>query len=109
MQVHFFLRNNTKGPVILFSRLYRLSNNHLLLEFAEKVFNFWFQNMVLPNGHVCDHISADGSKECGWEFTYNEGLMIGAATELYLSTNNSTFLEQANLITSFLINNEVER
>ncbi|KAF0975996.1 hypothetical protein FDP41_005323 [Naegleria fowleri] len=96
------------GPALLASLLYQETQEEHYLEFSQQVFSFWFENMVLKNGEhmysVCDHISAqNGFKECQWRFTYNEGLMIGAATNLYKVTRNETYLQIAMKIANFMI------
>ncbi|EFC43772.1 predicted protein [Naegleria gruberi] len=96
------------GPAILASLLYQEIGNLNYLSFSLKVFNFWNNLMVdKKTSAVCDHISAKGDIECSWRFTYNEGLMIGAATNLYKITNNQTYLNIASNIANFMISNEV--
>jgi len=95
------------GPVILASRLYTLTGNVTYLQFAQKVYSFWWDNMVnKSSGQVCDDIRVDGTK-VWWKFTYNEGLMIGAAVELYKVTGNNDYLSNASFIFQFVLNNEV--
>lgn len=94
------------GPAILAARLYRETGDSKYLQFSEKVFNFWYDNMVdSKTGQVADHFDPNGSK-LWWKFTYNEGLMIGAATELYSITGDSQYLNKAKLIYSFVVKNE---
>ena len=96
------------GPSLLASLLYETSGNRKYLDFSIRVFNFWFDNMVNRTDYsLCDHISSNGIKQCGWRFTYNEGLMIGAATNLYKITNDPRYLEIAVRIARFMILNEV--
>lgn len=57
-------------------------------------------------GQVCDHITPTAEK-VWWKFTYNEGLMIGAAVELYEATGESPFLTQAHKFAAFMVSNEV--
>eukprot|EP01118_Nematostelium_gracile_P019554 TRINITY_DN9099_c0_g1_i1.p1 TRINITY_DN9099_c0_g1~~TRINITY_DN9099_c0_g1_i1.p1 ORF type:complete len:361 (+),score=75.97 TRINITY_DN9099_c0_g1_i1:3-1085(+) len=95
------------GPIILSSRLYSRSNNDTkYLNFAIQVFDFWWENMVLSNGHVCDNRGANGQVNCVWKFTYNEGLMIGATTELFKVTGDASYLEKAKLVIHFLMTNQ---
>jgi len=95
------------GPIILAARLFKETGDHTYLTYANKVFDFWWHNMVERSGHVCDHISTVGTKQCSWKFTYNEGLMIGAATELFEVTKNLTYLAKAQDIMKFMLSNEV--
>ena len=60
-----------------------------LLTWAEETYSFWNATMTnATSGHVTDHwLIVDGlnGTECvpvSWSFTYNEGLMLGAATVL---------------------------
>jgi predicted alpha-1,6-mannanase (GH76 family) len=95
------------GPVIGGARLYQRLHDSALLAFARKVYLFWFQNMVDPVSYqVADHLQPDGSI-VRWGFTYNEGLMIGAATELYLATGEARYLQDANHIAGFLLSNRL--
>ncbi|KAL9643267.1 hypothetical protein ABK040_014723 [Willaertia magna] len=96
------------GPALLFARLFKLLQNQDDLLFSEKVFNFWYNNMVNNTDYsVCDHISSEGVKQCNWRFTYNEGLMIGAGLELYSITKSMNYLKIINSIANFMITQEV--
>ena len=95
------------GAALLGARLYLHTGNSAYLNFAEKVYGYWFTNMV--NGttyQVCDHIQTNGTKVC-WKFTYNEGLMIGASVALNQATGDSTYLARAYNIANFMISSEV--
>lgn len=88
------------------AKLYRRTGSAAYLTFARQVYNFWYQNMVdLSTGQVCDHITPTGEK-VWWKFTYNEGLMIGAAIELNEAIGEAPFLTQAHFFASFMVNNE---
>ncbi|KAG2392696.1 hypothetical protein C9374_011421 [Naegleria lovaniensis] len=97
------------GPSLLSSLLYQETREEHYLKFSTQVFSFWYDHMVNKSDNsVCDHISAqNGFKECQWRFTYNEGLMIGAATHLFQMTRNETFLQIATNIANFMITQEV--
>jgi predicted alpha-1,6-mannanase (GH76 family) len=95
------------GAALVAARLYRRTGTIAYLTFARQVFSFWSAQMVNSNtGQVCDHINPSGEK-VWWKFTYNEGLMIGAALELYEATGESTFLTQAHRFAGFMVSNEV--
>ncbi|KAL0491040.1 hypothetical protein AKO1_002677 [Acrasis kona] len=96
------------GPVIMSARLYSITKDTTYRDFAIKVFNYWWDNMVdQKTFQVCDNISTkNGEKRC-WKFTYNEGLMIGAGYELERVTGNKSFLDKAYLVAGFLSKNEV--
>jgi predicted alpha-1,6-mannanase (GH76 family) len=118
------------GPVITAVKLYNITGNHVYLDFAQMVWEYWAQNMVNANtGQVCDHILTNGTR-VWWKYTYNEGLMIGASViflarsfsvfvlgivcqhshqvHLYLATLNSSYLDFANLIAGFVLSQETE-
>ncbi|HUS37267.1 MAG TPA: glycoside hydrolase family 76 protein [Verrucomicrobiae bacterium] len=95
------------GAALAAARLYRRTGAAAYLTFARQVFSFWSTQMVdSSTGQVCDHINPSGEK-VWWKFTYNEGLMIGAALELYEATGESTFLTQAHRYAGFMVANEV--
>ncbi len=67
---------------------------------------FWWKNMVnKTTGQVADHFDTNGNVEW-WKFTYNEGLMIGASTELYHATKSKEYLSNAAKIVSFVLSSE---
>jgi predicted alpha-1,6-mannanase (GH76 family) len=95
------------GAALAGARLFQRTGNAAYLSFAQQVYSFWYANMVnATTGHVWDHISTDGTK-IDWQFTYNEGLMIGASLELYLATGTSSYLANAHQIAGYLVSHEV--
>src|ERR1039457_4158764 len=95
------------GAALAGALLYERTTNTAYLNFSQQVYAYWFTNMVNPTTfQVCDHIQTDGTKVC-WQFTYNEGLMIGAGVELAQATGNATYLTNANDIANFMVNHEV--
>jgi len=96
------------GPVILSARLYNHTQNTTYLNFASKVFAYWFLTMAnQTSGAVCDHINSNGEQQC-WKFTYNEGLLVGAAVELYKQTHNRNYLNIAQTTAMYMLQNETE-
>ncbi|HYG37346.1 MAG TPA: glycoside hydrolase family 76 protein [Cytophagales bacterium] len=94
------------GAVISGLKLYRLTNDKAYYKFAKRVYNYWWDNMVDKNTYqVADHINTDGTK-VWWKFTYNEGLMMGAALEMYKASGNRNHLRRAHNIANFMVNNE---
>lgn len=76
----------------------------VLLAYAEHHFWFWRLYMVdNTTGQVCDNINLKGRKTW-WQFSYNEGLMIGDAVHLYRATNNTQYLTEARFIAAHLLN-----
>jgi predicted alpha-1,6-mannanase (GH76 family) len=93
------------GPVILAVRLHQATGEGAYLDFARQVYAYWRANMVEPDFQVTDHINPDGTK-VSWRFTYNEGLMIGAAVELHLATGESAYLQDAHRFAQFMLREE---
>ena len=95
------------GPVIAACRLYQETRDPSYLEFARKLYGYWWEQMVDPATYrVADHINRDGTK-VWWRFTYNEGLMIGASQGLYRATHDPAYLENAHRVARFMVGNEV--
>ena len=46
--------------------------------------------MVSSSFEIADHFGTDGSK-FWWKFTYNSGLMVGAAVELFKATKDTKY------------------
>jgi predicted alpha-1,6-mannanase (GH76 family) len=96
------------GAVVSGARLYERTNEAAYLAFARKAFTFWAANMVDPTTHqVFDHMTTTGQK-VAWKFTYNEGLMIGAAVALAQASGDSSTLAVAEDIASFMLAHETE-
>ncbi|MGP4039776.1 glycoside hydrolase family 76 protein [Gracilibacillus sp. D59] len=87
------------GPaIILAARLYNHFGNEVDLEWAQKIFDWQEQNLVDPEtGFVMDGINrlGDGKVDTDWEFTYCQGVYVGAAVELYRISNNARYLQNA--------------
>ncbi len=91
------------GPVIAGVRLAARTGDAAALAFAEKVYAYWRANMVDPSTFaVFDHFDPSGTI-VKYRFTYNEGLMIGAAVELYGATKNSSYLDDAHHIAAHML------
>jgi predicted alpha-1,6-mannanase (GH76 family) len=96
------------GPVVSGARLYQRTKNMAYLTFAQQVFTYWSANMVDPTTYqVTDHITSAGQK-VAWKFTYNEGLMIGAAVALAQATGDASSLALAEHLASFVESSETE-
>ncbi|HTL16060.1 MAG TPA: glycoside hydrolase family 76 protein [Patescibacteria group bacterium] len=94
------------GAALLGARLYERTANPTYLQFAEQVYSFWYSNMVEPGiSQVCDHINPDGSK-VWWKFSYNEGLMTGAALALNRVTGDWNYVTNANRFAHFMVTSE---
>lgn len=94
------------GTALAAARLYQRTRRRADLRFAEQVYRFWRETMVNPaTGQVADHIDPKG-QVTWWRFTYNEGLMIGAAVELYRITRDPDYLEDAHRFARFMVAQE---
>lgn len=95
---------------ILASRLYRLNNNPDDLAWAKKIYT-WLKDSLYnrSTGWVYDGINADndGVRNTSWKFTYNQGTFVGAATELYLITNDQGYLNDAVKTANFTLSDNV--
>jgi len=95
------------GAALAGARLYERTGVSSYLNFSQQVYSFWYSNMVnFSSFQVCDHINTDGTK-VWWKFSYNEGLMIGAACALERVTGNSAYRTNADNFARFMIQNEV--
>jgi predicted alpha-1,6-mannanase (GH76 family) len=99
------------GAVISGARLYERTMDSTYLTFANQAYSYWTSNMVdSTTGHVFDHVSvaADGGAGAidSSKFTYNEGLMIGAAVELARATGNVSSLTLAHTVATYLLQSE---
>lgn len=91
------------GPAITGVRLAARTGDKQYLDFAKKVYAYWRGNMVDPTSfEVYDHNDPTG-KITKYRFTYNEGLMIGAAVELWRATKDPAFLVDAEHIAGHML------
>jgi predicted alpha-1,6-mannanase (GH76 family) len=94
------------GPVITGARLAGKTGNATHLAFARQAYDHWRTTMVDPVTYqVSDHVNPDGTI-VRWRFTYNEGLMIGAAVELYLATGEARYWNDAHSIAAAMIRDQ---
>ena len=95
------------GAALTAARLAMETGDAAWLEHARRIYHYWRDEMVDPETHqVHDHIETDG-RVVEWRFTYNEGLMIGAAVALHQATGEPEYLDDAHAIASFLVYQEV--
>ena len=84
---------------VLASRLYRLSGDTDDLAWARKTFAWQKKRLVeASTGAVWDHVVVEnGTEEIrkDWIFTYNQGMFLAAALELYETTGDTTYLDDA--------------
>ncbi len=90
---------STGNMTILAARFYKLQNNAEDLTLAKNLYTWMKAKLVNPTtGVVLDGINRnqDGQVD-NWIFTYNQGLFIGSAVELYNITKDPAYLQDAIL------------
>jgi len=98
----------TGGAIVVAMHLKNITGDRSYLDFAWQVNNPWVANMVHSDGYVCDHIDTQGNKQCGWGFTYNQGIMIGGASMIAadIGTSNPSQWNEAKKYVTYLLNRE---
>lgn len=103
----------SNGPAALIAaRLYRFYDEagfyngkikNAYLNEAIKIYT-WEKNNLFnrENGAVYDSMNQKGEIQKNWIFTYNVGTFLGAAHELYLSTGDIQYLNDAVLAASYV-------
>lgn len=103
----------SNGPAALIAaRLYRFFDQakfkngkvkNAYLNEAIKIYT-WEKNFLFDRktGAVYDNINKKGEIQKKWIFTYNVGTFLGAAHELYLSTGDKQYLDDAVLAANYV-------
>jgi predicted alpha-1,6-mannanase (GH76 family) len=95
----YYKNTPANGPAcILAGRLYEHFGNASDLAWAQKIYNWWQSTLVDPgSGFVYDGINQndDGQLNTTYRFTYNQGLFIGAAAEMYNATGQASYISNA--------------
>jgi predicted alpha-1,6-mannanase (GH76 family) len=88
---------STGNATILASRFYELQGNQDDLTLAKNLYNWMKTTLVDPTtGVVYDGINRNqDGKIDNWVFTYNQGLFIGSAVELYNITEDAMYMQDA--------------
>jgi predicted alpha-1,6-mannanase (GH76 family) len=84
--------------IILAARLYQLQKNDADLQLAVTLYSWLKATLVDPaTGIAWDGINrtGNGGIDKDWIFTYNQGVLIGAAEALYQVTGTQTYLSDA--------------
>ncbi|MNB96185.1 Glycosyl hydrolase family 76 [compost metagenome] len=85
---------------ILAARLYQAFGEASNLEWALKIYRWQKEHLVDPaTGFVWDGMNRTGNGQIDkdWKYSYNQGVFIGAAVELYRITKEQEYLEDAHL------------
>lgn len=95
----YYCNSPSNGPAcILAARLYQHTGEQSYLDMALQIFNWWTETLVDPEtGLVWDGINRqmDGKIDKNWQFTYCQGVYIGACVELYRITNEQDYIDKA--------------
>lgn len=90
---------------ILAARLYKVFNNADDLEWAKKIYAWQRSVLYEPaTGWVYDNIDKAGNKNLSWKFTYNQGVFLGAALELYKITGTASYKTDAIMACDYAVN-----
>jgi uncharacterized protein YyaL (SSP411 family) len=75
-------------------RLYLATGSPYYLEWATRLYDWVRTNMLAPNGLYWDHVDLAGVIE-KTQWSYNQGVMIGAGALLYRATGTQKYLAEA--------------
>ena len=78
-------------------QLYELTGKARYLDWAKRMVSWVDGCMLAPNGLYWDNVKLDGSVD-KTQWSYNQGMMIGAKTLLYQATGERSYLQQAQEI-----------
>lgn len=84
--------------MILALRLYQIEKDERYLLTSEKTLDWMRKYLVDPNTQFAEdgiNRNGDGKVDTQWQFTYNQGVYIGALIEFYRITKNEQFLKDA--------------
>ncbi len=85
----------TNAPAAITAvRLYEATGEAAYLTKAQQLFD-WVDANLQVDGHVYDHIEGGDGTLVKWDFTYNAGNYIGAATALHEATGDAAYLDKA--------------
>lgn len=81
------------------AQLFELTGETRYLDWAKRMVAWTDGCMLAPNGLYWDHINLEGVVE-KTQWSYNQGMMIGAKVLLYQATGDESYLRQAQNIAS---------
>lgn len=104
----YYKNSPANGPAcILAARRYERFQDPNDLVWAKQIYGWWKNTLLDPGtGLVYDGINqaGDGKINTSWKFTYNQGVFIGAAIELYTITGDGGYLNDAMKTANYTIN-----
>ncbi|MGM7722997.1 glycoside hydrolase family 76 protein [Metabacillus sp. Hm71] len=74
--------------------LYDITGEQYYLDWSKKMYDWVNSCMLAPNGLYWDHIDLEGNINKR-QWTYNQGVMIGASVLFYKATGDLTYLKRA--------------
>ncbi|WP_409294072.1 glycoside hydrolase family 76 protein [Peribacillus sp. SCS-26] len=77
--------------------LYQITGDKYYFEWAKKAYDWVNSSMLAPNGLYWDHVDLKGNIE-KTQWTYNQGMMIGANTLFYQTTGDKKYLKRAEIL-----------
>ncbi|MDM7830085.1 glycoside hydrolase family 76 protein [Cellulomonas edaphi] len=83
----------------LATRLYLITKKKSYLDWAQRSVAWTDKHLLAPNGLYWDHIGLDGTIE-KTQWSYNQGVSLGAHALLYQATGDRAYLKQAKAIAS---------
>jgi hypothetical protein len=90
----------SNGPgAELGAHLYLLTRDESYLSWSKKMYDWSQECMLAPNGLYWDHIDLAGTIE-KTQWSYNQGVMLGAGALLYKATGDSKYLADARALAS---------
>jgi hypothetical protein len=79
--------------------LYLLTGKRSYLDWAKRMYDWTNGCLLAPNGLYWDHVDLAGTIE-KTQWSYNQGVMLGASTLLYVATRDPKYLRNARSIAS---------
>jgi predicted alpha-1,6-mannanase (GH76 family) len=107
----YYKNTPANGPAcILAARLYEHFQNPADLTWAQNIYTWWKNTLVNQStGLVYDGIngSNNGELDATDQFTYDQGLFIGAAVEMYNITGNALYINDAVRTAEYTISSAI--
>lgn len=75
-------------------RLYQLTGNRYYFDWAQKMYDWTNKYLLAPNNLYWDHVDLTGTVE-KTQWSYNQGVSVGAGVLFYQVTGNPTYLRRA--------------
>lgn len=95
----YYKNTPVNAPIMILAlRLYQLTGEAELLETSQKTLAWMREKLVNPETKFVEdgmNRNNDGEIDYEWQFTYNQGVYIGALVEFYNVTKDRSYLEEA--------------